>query len=592
MRRALLTCAVTAALVSSALPGSALVAAGAAAPHVGAARIPVPPGVVVSDPSLSADGVWISFAGAVDGTSGLYRHNTATGETTRVTTGVEDRGGSVAQTSTSRDGNVIAWTRHSAGHSTGWDPASQVYVTDVRWGITRLVSSEVVDRTPGNEGSAEPEISEDGTHVVFTTRATDIIDKPFHGAGSGAGSDVVLAEVGGRGESLLRLVSPDRAGADFTEPSVNPDGTRIAFTRNASSSSASSVVLATRASGSDRVSHRDVAPGASPSLSADGSSLALVRPQREPGDRPRRATHLRTLAAGSEVQADVEDKGWSLTGTSATPVADRDGGTVLFALTRDTGTDLVVRDVDRGTTRTVARGVDGEAGHDLSADGDRVVHVSGGQLHLIDLGRLPAPQAPAPNAMWNPLVQRSATPARGRGYVLRVDPALWEPLRASRIERQWLRDGRVIAGASGLEYEITAADVGSEIKVRERLHVPGVPVGVATSRSYKVKPDLAQLRVPAKVARPRGRKVSLRVRVRTLPGSETYVKGAAVPQGRVTVKVGRRVVRATVGRNGWARLVLPAQRPGRHQLRVRHVGTPYVRAPAPKKVTLVVRRGR
>ncbi|GGD13994.1 TolB family protein [Nocardioides daphniae] len=566
----------TTALVVTVLPG--LAAAGAGAAHAAGTPVEVPSGP--SDLSVSADGRWIAFAGDEGGSSGLYRYDPVSGQAWRL---ASVDGAVVAETSISGDGRFIAWARRTAARGQGWDPSSQVYVTDAEAGTTWLVSGDRVDGSAGNEGSAQPQVSDDGSHVVFTTRATDVVEGPYAAA---PGSDVVVASLGAQGPSQPRLVSAEEAGVDFSEPTVDADADRIAFTR--SSVGGSRIVLADRAAGGP-ASLAEVAVGSAPALSADGSSLALVRTQSQPGGVVRSATYVRTLATGSEVQADVEDKGWPLRGDSAAPVLDRDGGSVLFALAGAEGTELVERDVDLGTTRVLARGVDPSAGHDLSTDGAHVVHVGDGAVWVVDVDR--PSEVGAPNAMWNPLVQRASTPARGRGYVLRVDPAVWEPLRTSRVERQWLRNGRPIRGATGLTYEITAADLGREIKVRERLRVPGLPVGVATSRGYKVKPDLARLLAPARL-RVGAARVTLRVRVRTLPGSETYVKGAAAPQGTVRVVVGRRVLHATVGRDGWARLMLPRMRPGRHQLRVQHVGTAYVRAAAPKRVSLLVRQRR
>lgn len=121
--------------------------------------------------------------------------------------------------------------------------------------------------------------------------------------------------------------------------------------------------------------------------------------------------------------------------------------------------------------------------------------------------------------------------------------------------------------------------------------MPGVPVGSDTSRAYRVRPDRSVLRLPGKVVRARPGTVRLRLRVTTAPGSETYVAGSVVPQGRVRVRVGRTTVTRRVGAGGWATVVLRKQRPGREVVHVRHLGTRYVTPAAPRRLRLVVRRG-
>ena len=586
MRGVRLACTLAIAVAVSVLPGVGVAGAAPRDEVSGARAVPAPAGVtglVPSDASLSADGRWVAFVGEVGGVSGLYRHDTVANVTEKVPT---ERGGELVGTfadpSISADGRWIAYTL-SGG------PASQVYLTDLLTESTRLVSGNY-DWEPGDGASAEPEISDDGRYVTFTTRATDVINQPDFGAGSAPGSDVVVAERADEG-FLVTLLSTGEDGVDFGSPSINADGSRVALTR--ARAGVDDVLLAERSDGSSVVTLRDVARGDTPSLSADASAVALVRPQEVPGGQLRAATFVHSLTGAGEIQVDLDPDGERLRGDSSAPRTSHDGTETLVARTRPgLGTDLFLRNIPTGTTQVIADKVDVDAGFDLSSDGDQVVHVSGGTLWFTDRGQLPAVVIEAPTALWAPLVWRAPQPARGKGYVLQVEPAGWEPMRATRIDRQWLRNGRAIPGATGLTYEITAADIGRELAVRERLIVPGVPRGEVISRAYKVKPDRSVLKTPQRLREVRGKKFVLRVRVTTRPGGETYFRGTVAPQGKVRVRLGKRSAVATVGRDGWVRLALRAPRPGKYRIRVIHRGTAYATAASPKSVKLLVRRAR
>lgn len=573
MRRGLLAPVLTAALVAAAVP--ALTVTASAAPVPARASSAVAADLLASDPALSADGRWVVFVGEVGGVARVHRHDTLTGETRVVAPGLEP--GQVADPSVSDDGRWVVLTHRSPGEP------SQVIWADMRHDSFRRVSV-TSEWEPGNGDSWAPAISGDGRWAVFTTEATDVVAKPHWGAGSAPGADVVLAEPVHEG-FVVTLVSPEREGVDFSSAGIDADGRRIAF-----SSSEDRVLVASR-NGRQVTGATDVGRGRTPDLGADGTALAVVRPQPvHPGGPERSATWLRAVRGGAELQVDVDERGWALPGDSAQPRVSADGARVLMTHRTGAGHELVLRDVARGATVTVADRVDAAAGSDLSADGRWAAHVSDGTLQLTPVDPLvSAARVEAPRAMWPALVMRAATPARGPGYVIAAVPGQWEPVRGATVRRQWLRDGRPIRRATRLTYEITAADVGSELALREWLEVPGLPTGVSTSRAYKVKPDRAVLRVPGRVVRPRPGAVRLRVRVATLPGGETYVDGAVVPQGRVRVRVGSRTVTRQVTARGWVSVRLPRQQPGRKVVRVQHVGTPYVTSAPTRKVRLVVR---
>ena len=154
------------------------------------------------------------------------------------------------------------------------------------------------------------------------------------------------------------------------------------------------------------------------------------------------------------------------------------------------------------------------------------------------------------------------TPALGR--TLTADPGTYSPADAA-ISYVWLRDGRRIPRASGRQYDVRPADVGTRISVRITARKPGLkPV---TRRRWSSGPTTGPATVSVGARADGGR---LRVAVRV-----TSPRGVRpVPSGKVVVKVdGRRaVVRLTDGR-GVA--TFGAKRPlprGRHWVKARYLG--------------------
>lgn len=466
MRSAHLAYAIATALAVTVLPGIGT-AAVAAGPLSATRQIPAPAGVMVTDPSTSADGRWVAFVGQVDGVSAIYRHDSVAQTTERIATrdAQGDLAGLFAEATISGDGNKIAFTLHDDDHSgDGWDPQSQVYLTDTRdnhpgLSNTTLMSGDY-DGNAGDDGSAQPALSADGRFLAFSTRATNVINGAHRDEAATDGADVALRDLSdGRIDGISEVVE----GVDMIDPTVNGDGSRIVFTRD--------------------------------SLRESPSRWLFERPNGVYGG----GETLRRLEGGDE---------------------------------------------------------------------------------------------PAPVAVWNPLVWRAATPARDLGYVLQADPADWGSVTQARITRQWLRDGRPIRGAKGLTYEVTSADMGRQLAVREHLKMPGAPTGEVTSRAYHVKKDRSVLTTPKKLRQNSGKKIVVRVRVTHRPGGESYVDGAVEPQGRVRVKLGKQSAIGTVGPRGWVRLVLKAQRPGKYKVRVLHRGTGFVAKAPTRRIPLVVRPAR
>jgi hypothetical protein len=72
----------------------------------------------------------------------------------------------------------------------------------------------------------------------------------------------------------------------------------------------------------------------------------------------------------------------------------------------------------------------------------------------------------------------------------------WSPTLAGTSELQWLRDGADIPGQTGPHYEISNADIGTKLSVRETRVVPGLVTGVVTSPSVTVLQEFEPVSPP------------------------------------------------------------------------------------------------
>ena len=166
------------------------------------------------------------------------------------------------------------------------------------------------------------------------------------------------------------------------------------------------------------------------------------------------------------------------------------------------------------------------------------------------------------------------------GGSLQVTNGTWPA--SPRYSYQWLRDGRVITGATGGTYRIAAVDAGHRIAARVTATSSGYAPGTATSATRTVP------RLTSKVTATTAPRVSARARA-LLTVTITVPLTAAT--GKVTVTDGRRklltkAVKATA--RGSVTVKLPRLRKGKHVLTVRYLGTPEI-APSPlRKVRLRV----
>ncbi len=186
-------------------------------------------------PWLSADGRYVAFVGYGDdlvagdsnGAADVFVHDRTTGATERVSVdsaGAQAGGGSL-QPVLSADGRTVAFTSEADDLVAGdanhvWD----VFVRDLQSGVTERVSVDSFG-LEGDGDSYRPTLSDDGSIVVFTSLAKNLVAGDANQA-----TDVFVHE---RGSGLTERVSVDAAGGEAAGRSdyatASSDGLRIAF---------------------------------------------------------------------------------------------------------------------------------------------------------------------------------------------------------------------------------------------------------------------------------------------------------------------------------------------------------------------------
>ena len=277
----------------------------------------------------------------------------------------------------------------------------------------RTVRIRAAAKGQPNGASANPQISSDGRYVTFDSAATNLGPADPNGHVE----DVYL--YGDTSSQMLLLsAAPGGAGANgpSSAPSVSADGSVVAFTSlatnlvpdvatDASSEAASSgqVFAWTRGADIQQVSVSSTqAPADGDSgeadVSADGTRVAFSSTADNLSDghpAGQRDVYLRDLSTGQTTLVSATPAGAPGDGASSAPAISPDGHYVSFSTAATnlvagmtlTGTNVVVRDLDTGTTSLVSASSSGaqqSGGHlgatplrsDLSAGGRYVVFES------------------------------------------------------------------------------------------------------------------------------------------------------------------------------------------------------------------------
>jgi Tol biopolymer transport system component len=141
---------------------------------------------------ISADGRYVVFTsyasnlvpGDTNGTIDVFRHDLKTGETIRVSVGPGGRqatgGGGSWSPSVSKNGRLVAFTSDADGLVDGAHGARDVYVRDLKTGVTTLVTPGIGG--PANAAVSTAQITAEGGYVGFQSAATNLVPGDTDGA--------------------------------------------------------------------------------------------------------------------------------------------------------------------------------------------------------------------------------------------------------------------------------------------------------------------------------------------------------------------------------------------------------------------------
>jgi Tol biopolymer transport system component len=177
-------------------------------------------------PSISDDGTKIAFAsdsdflgqGIPDNQYEIWLYDTATMTVTRITTASTAERGSV-HPSLNADGTKIAFFSNSDFLSQGIGPMQyEIWLYDT----TTMTFTRVTTASDSSRSSRDPALSADGTRVAFRSNSD------FLGQGIPADqSEVWLYDTATM--TVTRITAASPSGRDSYDPSLNADGTRVAF---------------------------------------------------------------------------------------------------------------------------------------------------------------------------------------------------------------------------------------------------------------------------------------------------------------------------------------------------------------------------
>jgi len=138
-------------------------------------------------PAISSDGSYVTYestatnlvAGDTNGVRDIFLYNASTGATTRVSVdsdGAQGTGGQSRDVSISDDGNIIAFRsdKTNLGATSDTNGEWDVFIHNVSTGATTRMSVDS-SGVEGDDWSGYPEISADGSTVVFASDATNFV---------------------------------------------------------------------------------------------------------------------------------------------------------------------------------------------------------------------------------------------------------------------------------------------------------------------------------------------------------------------------------------------------------------------------------
>jgi Tol biopolymer transport system component len=292
-----------------------------------------------TSPSLSADARRVAFASTAtnlidpdDGNghvSDVFVYDQGSGSVSLASTGLDGRAadGPSTQPVLSGDGATVAFTSRARNLVAGdGNAASDVFVRGATSALARV--SVATGGAEADAGSSQPDLSADGSRVVFTSSADDLVP-----ADANKHDDVFVRDLGAGTTSLVSAASEGGVAAgDSSAPAISPDGRYVTFSSKAD----------------DLVADDD-----------NGRADVFLR------DLVTRRTYLVSVARRVRGQNHALPGGRALTSD-----VSRDGRFVVFessatnlvAHDRNNATDVFVRDRRAGLTRRVSLSITNEEG--------------------------------------------------------------------------------------------------------------------------------------------------------------------------------------------------------------------------------------
>lgn len=322
----------------------------------------------LSAATISDDGTTVAFSSYTDdlpptnndGFYDLYVKDLRTGAVTLVSRAQDggDANGSSFSAALSADGTKIAFLSQASnlvtGDTNGW---GDIFVKDLTTGKTTLVS-QAVDGSPGNGPSSNPAISGDGTKIVFSSSADDLVP----GDGNG-GEDIFVRDLN-TGKTILASRAADgrQASGGVGIPSISDGGTKVVFSSNDDDlapddgNGTDDVFLKDLVTGKMTLISRDQdgKPGNGqsilPTISGNGTRIAFTSVAAlVPKDGPASAydIYVKDLTTGAMILASETGDGVQSNGSSFAGVISADGSHVGFQSFAD---NLSSDDANGGST--------------------------------------------------------------------------------------------------------------------------------------------------------------------------------------------------------------------------------------------------